>query len=112
VAELRWKSIHDFGGDEKLSIADVLNPLVLGDDPLAKFNDQDDIAVGPLVGVKTYFIEFEASNPPPESRGFNPYITDDPYDAGSSYQWKDGHWLQHADDDLAMTVIEYKKQAH
>jgi hypothetical protein len=63
----------------------------------------------PLKPGSTYFIEFEISNPPPESRGFNPYIAPDPYDGGSSYQWKGGRWVQHAEEDLAMTVIEYQK---
>lgn len=57
---------------------------------------------------KTYFIAFKAIDPPAESPGFNPYITDDPYDDGISYRFDGETWKPHPKDDITMTIIEYR----
>jgi len=61
----------------------------------------------PLRPRQTYFIEFSIYDPPPESNGFNPYITDDPYGGGIGYQWNGTSWDAKTNRDVAMTVVEY-----
>ncbi len=57
----------------------------------------------PLVRGQTYFIEFFAAN----SSGFDPYMTNDPYD-GRCYRWIGASWVeQPVQLDIAMTIIEY-----
>ena len=62
----------------------------------------------PLVEGQTYFIAFIISNPPPDSNGFNPMFTDDPYDGGIAYRWGGSSWSASASSDIAMTIMEYK----
>ena len=62
----------------------------------------------PLVAGQTYFVEFEVFNPPPESNGFNPYVTNDPYAGGHGYRWSGAAWDAKPGTDISMTIIEYK----
>jgi hypothetical protein len=62
-----------------------------------------------LVPGRSYFIEFAANNPPPDSLGFNPYVMDDDsYDQGMGYIGTATGWEARPSIDLAMTVVEYK----
>jgi len=63
----------------------------------------------PLVAGRTYFIEFAALNPPPESPGFNPYVMDyDSYGGGMPYRYEGNNvWTAMPGIDLSMTIVEY-----
>lgn len=63
----------------------------------------------PVKAGSQYAIAFAIHNPPPDSDGFNPGVSDDGYSGGNGVQWDDKaqDWVPHVGVTLCMTIMEY-----
>lgn len=59
-----------------------------------------------ITGIQ-YCIVWEIVNPPSDSDGFNPCISDDGYNGGHGWLWNNSKWIPQNDVTVSMTIMEY-----